>query len=74
MAYHAASEYHIFSAEGAVYRYLPEYQEGRNARVDGRRRGRNPYSLSAETRYAVAWWVGWDDEDEAILAKEEAER
>jgi hypothetical protein len=51
------------------YKYHPAYHEGRNAFVEGIRRGQNPYSATGNNQTAcLAWWAGWDFEfDDDLL-------
>lgn len=57
-----------------LFRQTLEYQEGRNARVEGIRRGQNPYASGEKDGNAYAWWMGWDDEDDKQKMDEEVGR
>ncbi len=52
------------SPTNSELRAMDEYQEGRNARLRGVLRVQTPYAFASTSR-VMAWWLGWDDEQEA---------
>ena len=51
-------------AKESRYKFHLGYSKGRYDHADGIRRGQNPYSANGDQVSCLAWWDGWDDEDE----------